>query len=223
MILTIDEILTSEEHQQLIKSLSQGNFVDGQTTAGWHAKLVKHNTQLERGTSQFPKLTNLVTNALQRHLLFKLAVQPKYIHSLRFSRYEKGMSYGSHTDNALMGSGKQIFRSDVSFTLFLSSAHSYSGGELVIEKPEGELRYKLEARSILLYPSSFLHRVEPVIDGTRLVVVGWIESLIRDDNKREILFDIDTVRRSIFAKEGKTVEFDLLAKTHANLLRQWAE
>ncbi|MEA5508291.1 Fe2+-dependent dioxygenase [Crocosphaera sp. UHCC 0190] len=222
MILTIDAILTPKELQRLIDGLSQGNFVDGKTTAGWHAQLVKQNTQLEKTAPQAAELQNLVINALSRHLLFKLAINPKYIHSLRFSRYEVGMAYGSHTDNALMG-GQQFFRSDVSFTLFLSSPDRYEGGELVIEKPEGDLSYKLAPGSILLYPASFLHRVEPVITGSRLVVVGWIQSLIRDPIKREILFDIDTVRRAIFAKEGKTMEFDLLAKTHANLLRQWAE
>lgn len=222
MILTIDKILSSQEIQQILDILSQGTFVDGQSTAGWHAKLVKQNTQLEPTSPQAQTLTNLVISALQRHLLLKLAIQPKFIHSLRFSCYQSGMSYGSHTDNALMG-GQKFFRSDVSFTLFLSSPDSYDGGELVIEKPEGELKYKLEAGSILLYPSSFLHRVEPVTEGTRLVAIGWIQSLIRDPVKREMLFDIDTVRRSIFAKEGKTVEFDLLAKTHANLLRQWTE
>lgn len=222
MILTIDDILTSEELNQLTNTLSQGNFVDGQTTAGWHAKLVKRNHQLDSKSPDVKPLEELIINALKRNLLFKLAVNPKHIHSLRFSRYEPKMHYGSHTDNAVMG-GKQFFRSDVSFTLFLSSPESYEGGELVIEKSEGNLSYKLDAGSIILYPSTFLHRVETVTKGTRFVVVGWIESLIRDTAKREILFDIDTVRRSIFAKEGKSVEFDLLAKTHANLLRQWVE
>ncbi|MEL4897144.1 Fe2+-dependent dioxygenase [Crocosphaera sp. Alani8] len=222
MILTIDNVITPEELTQLTETLSKGKFVDGQTTAGWHAKLVKHNSQLETTFPEIKTLQDLVINALQRNLLFKLAIHPKHIHSLRFSRYEQQMNYGSHTDNALMG-GKQFFRSDVSFTLFLSAPESYEGGELVIEKPEGKLCYKLNAGSIILYPSTFLHRVETVKTGTRLVVVGWIQSLIRDTSKREILFDIDTVRRSLFAKNGKSVEFDLLAKTHANLLRQWAE
>jgi PKHD-type hydroxylase len=222
MILTLDNILSPKELTQLVDNLSQGSFVHGQTTAGWHAKLVKQNSQLKNTSPQFKQLEKLVINALKRNLLLKLAMNPKRIHSLRFSRYDQGMYYGSHTDNALMG-GEQFFRSDVSFTLFLSPPDSYGGGELVIEKPEGDLSYKLGAASIVLYPSSFWHRVETVTTGTRLVVVGWIESLIRDPSKREILFDIDTVRRSIFAKEGKSVEFDLLAKTHANLLRQWAE
>ncbi|MGK7886999.1 MAG: Fe2+-dependent dioxygenase [Crocosphaera sp.] len=222
MILTVDNIITTEELTQLTETLSKSKFVEGQTTAGWHAKLVKHNSQLDRTSPEVKPLQNLVINALQRNLLFKLAIQPKHIHSLRFSRYEPDMNYGSHTDNALM-EGKKFFRSDVSFTLFLSSPESYEGGELVIEKPEANLSYKLQAGSIIFYPSSFLHRVETVKTGTRLVVVGWIQSLIRDTSKREILFDVDTIRRSIFAKEGKSVEFDLLAKTHANLLRQWAE
>lgn len=222
MILTVDNIVTPEELTELTATLSQSNFVDGQTTAGWHAKLVKQNSQLDTTSPNVKPLETLVINALQRNLLFKLAINPKQIHSLRFSRYESKMHYGSHTDNAFMG-GKQFFRSDVSFTLFLSSPETYEGGELIIEKPEGDLSYKLNAGSIIFYPSTFLHRVETVTTGTRLVVVGWIQSLIRDTAKREMLFDIDTVRRSIFAKEGKSVEFDLLAKTHANLLRQWAE
>ncbi|MDJ0508748.1 MAG: Fe2+-dependent dioxygenase [Crocosphaera sp.] len=222
MILTLDNILTPEELTQVINHLSQASFVDGQTTAGWHAKTVKHNSQLDSTTVEVKALENIIIKALERNLLFKLAINPKHIHSLRFSRYQPGMYYGSHTDNALMG-GQKFLRSDVSFTLFLSSPESYQGGELVIEKPERDLRYKLEAGSIVLYPSCFLHRVETVTQGTRLVVVGWIESLIRDPIRREILFDIDTVRRAIFSKEGKSTEFDLLAKTHANLLRQWAE
>ncbi|GBF82154.1 Fe2+-dependent dioxygenase [Aphanothece sacrum] len=222
MILTIDSLLTLPELKELTESLSQAEFVDGKITAGWHAKLVKHNTQLDKQAPQVQKLQNLVIMALERNLLISIAVRPKKIHSLRFSRYDIGMSYGTHTDNALMGGG-EFLRSDVSFTLFLSSPNNYSGGELIIEQSQGEVSYKLEAGSIILYPSSFLHRVEPVTEGTRLVVVGWIESLVRDEYKREILFDLDTVRRSIFAKEGKSIEFDLLCKTHANLLRQWVD
>ncbi len=220
MILTIDQVLTSEELNDIIEKLSQANFIDGTATAGWHAKLVKNNTQIEKNSLQSQPLEDLVKTALRRNVLLKMSVCPKCIHTLLFSRYEKGMSYGSHTDNAFMG-GQQFWRSDVSFTLFLSSPETYSGGELVIEKTEGETAYKLQAGSMLVYPSSFLHHVNPVSEGVRLVVVGWIESLVRNPAQREILFDLDTVRRSIFAKDGKTLEFDILSKTYANLLRQW--
>ena len=222
MILTIDSAITPEEYKQLVDILAEAKFVDGKATAGWHAKLVKHNTQLDKESSQAKELLDLVKAALKRNPLFKAAIGPKIIHSLLFSRYESGMSYGLHTDNAFMGS-QQFLRSDVSFTLFLSPPNAYQGGELIIESADGERSYKLEARSLVAYPSSTLHRVEKVTAGVRLAAVGWVQCLVRDGAKREILFDLDTVRRSLFAREGKTVEFDLLSKTHANLLRQWGE
>lgn len=222
MIFTIEGILTSEELQILVASLSQTEFIDGKATAGWHAKLVKNNTQLKKSTDLAQQLETVVREALEGNLLLKTAIKPKVIHSITFSRYETGMSYGSHTDNAFMGK-QNFWRSDVSFTLFLNDPASYEGGELTIETMQGDRTYKLEAGSALVYPSSFLHQVEPVTQGERLVAVGWIQSLIRDPAKREILFDLDTVRRSIFAKEGKTIEFDLLSKSHANLLRRWGE
>jgi PKHD-type hydroxylase len=222
MILPIDDILTPEDLKQITESLNQAHFVDGKATAGWHAKLVKNNLQLDSQDPQLQTLRSQVETALAQNLLFQIAVRPRKIHSIRFSRYTDGMSYGSHVDNALMG-GDQFLRSDVSFTLFLSAPESYEGGELVIESAEGDRSFKLQAGSAMVYSSSTLHRVEPVTQGERLVAVGWVQSLIRDAEKREILFDLDTARRSLFAREGKTIEFDLLSKSHANLLRQWVE
>ena len=132
------------------------------------------------------------------------------------------MSYGSHTDNALMGD-QEFWRADVSFTLFLSDPSTYTGGELVIENSDEERCYKLKAGSMIVYPSSTLHRVETVTDGVRLAAVGWVQSLIRDPANREILFDLDTTRRSLFTQSSKTIEFDLISKTYTNLLRKWAE
>lgn len=221
MHLTLENLLTAEELQTIVDGLTQDKFVDGKTTAGWHAKLVKHNTQLDKACHQAHILENLVRTALKRNPLFKSAFQPKQIHSILFSRYETGMSYGTHTDNAFMGK-EEFWRSDVSFTLFLNAPDCYLGGELVIENFDGERSYKLAAGSAIVYPSSSLHRVETVTEGVRLVAVGWIQSLVRDPYQREILFDLDTVRRSLFAQQGKTLEFDLLSKTHSNLLRRWA-
>ena len=222
MIFSIDHVLTSEELKFLVESLEQADFVDGKTTAGWHAKFVKNNMQLNSEATYASDLRELVKTALKRNALFQSALQPKIIHSMLFSRYEKGMSYGRHVDNALMGN-QEFLRSDVSFTLFLSSPSTYKGGELVIESSDGDRTYKLEAGSAIVYPSSTLHQVEPVTEGVRLAAVGWVQSLVRDPNEREILFDLDTTRRSIFAKEGKTIEFDLISKSYANLLRKWAE
>ncbi|MEP0868858.1 Fe2+-dependent dioxygenase [Trichocoleus desertorum AS-A10] len=222
MMLTIPDVLTSEELNSVVSSLDASDFVDGKTTAGWHAKLVKQNTQLKNEASYSQALKETIKNALRRNPLFQIAVQPRLIHSMLFSRYESGMSYGSHIDNALMG-GQEFWRSDVSLTLFLSSPSSYGGGELVIEGVEGETTFKLEAGSAIVYPSSTLHRVNPVTEGVRLVAVAWVQSLVRDPHKREILFDLDVARRALFEKQGKTTEFDLISKSHANLLRQWAD
>jgi PKHD-type hydroxylase len=221
MIFTIDNLLTAEELGFIKNNLNPDDFVDGKTTAGWHAKLVKDNTQLKQNAPQTKDLKQMIASAMKRNPILDIGVRPKIVHSILFSRYTEGMSYGSHVDNAFMGA--ECYRSDVSFTIFLSPPESYEGGELTIESIEDERTFKLESGSIVLYPSSFLHRVETVTAGERLVCVGWIQSLIRHPYQREILFDLDTARRSIFAQQGKTIEFDLISKTHSNLLRLWAD
>ena len=221
MIFKISDFLTPEELEYVTSSLAQAEFVCGKLTAGWHAKLVKNNQQLKYNEPKVQELKEIIIKALSRNALFQTAVRPKIVHSILFSRYDMGMSYGRHIDNALMQDS--FLRSDISFTLFLNSPSTYEGGELVIEEADDEKAYKLEAGAMIVYPSTTLHRVDPVTSGTRLVVVGWIQSLVRDASEREILFDLDTARRVIFAKDGKTPEFDLISKSVANLLRKWAE
>lgn len=220
MLFKIPQVLTTEALQTIRAVLEQAEFVDGKLTAGWHAKLVKQNQQLAQTAPQAETLKQLVQQALNDHPLFQAAVRPKSLHTLLFSRYDVGMSYGRHVDNALMGQG---MRADLSLTVFLNDPSDYAGGELVIEGADAEQSYKLEAGSAIVYPSTTLHRVEPVTAGTRLVAVGWVQSLIRDVQKREILFDLEVTRRSLFAREGKNAEFDLLSKSLANLIRMWAE
>jgi PKHD-type hydroxylase len=125
--------------------------------------------------------------------------------------------------HALMGSGQALQRSDLSLTLFLTDPEAYGGGELVLDTDEGERFLKLAAGAMVIYPSTYLHRVAEVTTGQRLAAVTWVQSLVRNGDQRQLLFELDTVRRSLFEKYGKTEEFDLLSKTHANLLRQWAE
>lgn len=221
MLLCIVNVLTPDELELITSKLVTAEFVDGKTTAGWHARLVKHNTQLDSNSTIGAEVKSIVLAALQRNALLQMAARPKLIRPPLFSRYEAGMAYGSHVDNALMGD--PLMRSDVSATLFLNSTDAYQGGELVIETSQGEESIKLDAGSMVIYPSSTLHRVEPVTQGVRLVAVTWIQSLVRDAHNREILFDLDTARQIIFEKYGKTAEFDLLCKSHANLLRKWAD
>ena len=222
MIFSIDRILSPEELAKIKQVLDQAEFIDGKLTAGWHAKLVKNNQQLKSGRSQ-NELKAKIRDALAKNALFQSTVRPKSVHSLLFSRYDIGMSYDTHVDNALMKGKSGLCRSDVSFTLFLNSSQDYEGGELIIEGVQEEQSSKLEAGSAIFYPSTTLHRVNPVTRGTRLVVVGWVQSIIRDSSDREILFDLETARRAIFAKSGKTPEFDLISKSIANLLRKWAD
>jgi PKHD-type hydroxylase len=223
MILCIGEVLTPTDLEAITQILTTADFVDGKITAGWHAQAVKHNTQLPSGSSALADIRSQITAALQRNQLFQIAVRPRTIHPPLISRYEVGMSYGTHTDNAMMTYQGQPMRSDVSFTLFLSAPDTYQGGELVIDSTAGEQAFKLEAGALVLYPASTLHHVNPVTCGVRLVAVSWVQSLIRDPAQREILFDLETVSQSLYQQHGKTREFDLLAKVQSNLLRQWAE
>ncbi len=222
MLFRIPQVLNPEELDSIRKTLDQAEFIDGQLTAGWHAKTVKNNEQLKTEGTIAQTLQNQVKTALLRHPLFQVAVRPRVVHTVLFSRYEVGMSYGRHTDNAMMG-GAAFHRSDVSFTLFLNEPQDYEGGALVIEAADDEAHYRLEAGTAILYPSSTLHQVEPVTQGRRLVAVGWVQSLVRDPAKREILFDLETARRSLFSQSGKTNEFDLISKSVSNLLRQWMD
>lgn len=221
MLLCIGEVLTSEELEFIVTKLDTAEFIDGKATAGWHARLVKHNTQLPKGSPNLEAVRDVLNTALNRNALFQMAVRPKIIRPMTISRYEIGMSYGTHIDNALMSHPQM--RSDVSMTLFLSDPSTYDGGELVVESTQAEQSFKLEAGSMIVYPSSTLHRVEPITQGVRLAAVTWIQSLIRNPDEREILFELDTARQISFEKHGKTAEFDLISKTHANLLRKWVE
>jgi PKHD-type hydroxylase len=219
MRIAIANVLTAEEVEKVRTALERVRFLDGRATAGFAAREVKHNRQVDAHDRNAEEIRNLVTERIQSNELFKLSVRPKQVTPIIFSKYEPGMRYGSHVDDALMGG----MRSDVSFTLFLSEPSSYDGGELVIETTAGEDAVKLEAGSMIVYPATSLHRVAEVTRGERLAAVGWVRSFIRDEAKRELLFDLDTARKRLFAREGKSEDYDLLSKSSANLLRMWAE
>lgn len=228
MIVAIANVLDAERLREVRQLLAQGEYVDGTQTAGWHARLVKDNRQLAGG-GQARQANAIVRKALLENEVFRAAVLPRRLRGMLFSRYQGGNAYGAHVDDALMGAGPSAeddgerMRSDVSMTVFLSDPESYDGGELVIETTGGEQSYKLPAGSLVAYPSTTLHRIAPVTDGVREVAVGWVQSLVRAPDCREILFDLDTARRAVFEQAGKSREFDLISKSYANLLRRWAE
>lgn len=226
MILCIADMLTSDLLIEVKALFARSQFVDGAQTAGWHARQVKHNLQIAANQPQAQALQQKILSQIAAHSVIASAVLPRRFRPLLFSRYETGMSYGSHVDDAILGrsaQGLDQIRSDISFTLFLSPPENYDGGELVIESTSGEQVFKLQAGQAVFYPSTSLHRVCEVTKGVRDAAVGWAQSYIRDAGQREMLFELDTVRRAIFKREGKSTEFDRLSKVYSNLLRYWAE
>jgi PKHD-type hydroxylase len=219
MQIVIGNVLTAEEVGTVVAALKRARFVDGRLTAGFAARAVKNNRQAAGSDRSLETIRKLIAARLLGNEIFRLAVRPKALSALLFSRYEKSMHYGSHVDDALIDG----MRTDVSFTLFLSDADAYDGGELVIESAAGEETFKLAAGSLVAYPATTLHRVAAVTRGVRLAAAGWARSFVRDGAQRELLFDLDTARRQLFAREGKSAEFDLIAKSFANLMRMWAQ
>lgn len=218
MQIVIANVLSGDEITLVRDALARANFEDGRDTAGFAARMVKNNRQAANDR-KIETVRRLVEQRILRHEVFSLAVRPKQLTSVLFSRYESGMHYGSHVDDALM----QGMRTDVSFTLFLSEPDSCDGGELVIESASGEDAVKLGAGSLIAYPSTTTHHVAAVTRGVRLAAVGWARSYIRDGAQRELLFDLDTARRQMFAREGKSAGYDLVSKSLANLMRMWVE
>lgn len=223
MIICISGVLSPTDVDTICTQLESESFVDGRTTAGRYARDVKQNQQLSSKSQHADEIKKAIAQAIQKHPLIQIAARPRAMRPIMISRYQSGMTYGSHVDNALMGNGTGMIRTDLSITVFLSDPSSYDGGELVIESHQGEQSIKLDAGSAVLYPSSTLHRVEPVTRGVRVAAVTWIQSFIRDPSQREILFDLDTIRQRLFDQSGKSHEFDLLAKSISNLLRLWSE
>jgi PKHD-type hydroxylase len=223
MILTFADVITVDEQRKILAMLESAAFVDGRKTAGQAAAQVKNNEQLSPASPAYREITDIVLAALRRNDTFRAAVLPKQMHSMIVNRYGSGKGYGFHVDNATMVNGEQLWRSDVSLTLFLNDRSEYEGGELGVESGSGELQFKLKARAMLCYPSTSLHRVFKVTKGKRLAVVAWIHSLVRDPGQREILYDLHVASRRILEQHGKTREYDLVSKSLANLTRRWAE
>jgi PKHD-type hydroxylase len=193
------------------------SFQDGRKTAGWQAKSVKNNEQLTSAASA--AIIAKVETALKGNDVFVAAARPKTFVKILVSRYKPGMEYGLHVDDPLMGG----VRTDMSFTLFLAEPETYDGGELVIEEADGQSPFKLPAGSLMLYPTTSLHRVAPVTSGERLAVVGWVRSFIRSNEMREALFDMDIALNELRSVNAPRPVIDRLLKVRANLTRLHVE
>jgi len=211
------QLLNAEETDLINKELKKENqdWEDGKNTAGSHASKVKNNLQLNRRSDASKKLSSLVRKKILNNDLIKSFTLSKQIHGIMFTKSIKGMSYGRHIDNAYMSSG----RADLSFTIFISEKSQYKGGELFIENLNSENEFKLNRGEIIIYPSTYLHSVKEILDGERIVCVGWIESYIKSIEEREYLFDLDAGARGLLAKHGRSEELDLIFKSYSNFLR----
>lgn len=222
MILTFPEAVSADEHRAILTEAAAAEFVDGRETAGSTLAEFKHNEQIRRGSPATRKIAEILLGALRRNADFLSAAYPKQLHSTLVSRYRPGMQYGAHVDQALMGE-EQVWRTDLSLTLFLNEPDAYDGGELALESGSGEIAVKLPARSLVCYPTGQLHRVKPVARGERLVVVSWIQSHVRDGAAREVLHDLAQAREALRGRDDLRAAYDRVNKTHTNLLRRWSE
>ena len=211
------QLLIHEELETINKNLKNQKdlWEDGKKTAGSYASKVKNNLQLNRNSEVSKKYSQFVNKKILSSQLIKSFSLPKRIHGIMFTKSSKNMHYGRHIDNPYMSSG----RSDLSFTLSLTNKNLYKGGELIIETMNSEEKFKLNAGEIIIYPSSYLHAVNEITDGERLVCVGWIESYVKSTEEREYLFDLDAGARGLLAKYGRSDEVDLIFKSYSNLLR----
>ena len=211
------QLLIHEELETINKNLKNQKdlWEDGKKTAGSYASKVKNNLQLNRNSELSKKYAELIKRKILSNQLIKSFALPKLIHGIMFTKSQKDMHYGRHVDNPFMSSG----RSDLSFTISLTHQDSYEGGELLIETINSENKFKLNAGEIIIYPSTYLHSVEEIKNGERIVCVGWIESYVKSIEEREYLFDLDAGAKGLLAKHGRSDELDLVFKSYSNLLR----
>jgi PKHD-type hydroxylase len=225
MLLQIPKVLTSDEVRQSRRLLQEADWVDGRVTAGHQSALAKDNMQLPEAHPVAKQLGDLIMAALERTPLFMAAALPLKVFPPLFNRYRGGQSFGSHVDNAIRqvtGTPHRV-RTDVSATLFFSDPDEYEGGELVVEDTYGVNQVKLPAGNLILYPASSLHHVRPVTTGERLASFFWIQSMVRDDGERTLLFDLDMSIQQLSIDVPQNGAIVSLTSLYHNLLRRWAD
>ena len=226
MLIHVPNVLSPEQVRALRERLDHAGdaWVDGRATAGWSGAPVKRNRQIAEHTPLARELGDVVLAAVERNPLFISAALPNQVYPPLFNRYEGGMTFGSHVDGAVrvLPNGMKL-RTDVSVTLFLSSPDEYDGGELVVEDTYGVQEVKLPAGDMIVYPATSLHQVKPVTRGVRVASFFWGQSLVRDDTKRALLFDMDTAIQRLNASDADASARRSLVGCYHNLLRLWSE
>lgn len=222
MMLRIPNILQPGDLKAVREVLDKAPFIDGKLSAGKVARLVKNNQEVNVRAPEVAQLNNIVMNRLVAHPMYRAGALPMKVAAPYYAKYETGMRYGDHVDDPIMQADTP-YRSDVSITIFLSEPDEYEGGELTINTSFGENRVKLPAGHAVMYPSASVHRVEEVKSGTRLVAVTWLQSLVRDPARRELLYDLYQVREKMLESQPEDEDTKRVDRSYVNLLRMWGE
>jgi PKHD-type hydroxylase len=225
MLLRIPSILTAEQVSECVGALRAADWTDGKDTAGYLSRQVKDNEQLHEGHPLARKLGGMILDELDKNQLFISGALPLKVVPPLFNRYASGQSYGGHVDGAVrpvFGTPHRV-RTDLSATLFLSAPEDYDGGELVVEQGSGMQRIKLPAGDMILYPGTTVHRVEPVTRGARIATFFWVQSMVREEAKRDTLFELDTSLQQLGRDTPGHPSLVQIAGVYHNLLRLWAD
>ncbi len=223
MLLHLKNVLTPDQVRGARELLARATFVDGRLSAGMAAARVKRNEELDRNDALREQLNNLVMGSLVRHPDYRGGALPLKVATPFYARYIPGMTYGDHVDDPIMGSGGGLYRTDIAITIFLNEPEQYDGGELTIRTLFGDQSVKLPAGDGVLYPASSLHQVAPVTRGERLVAVTWVQSLVRDPARRELLYGLNQAREKLLRTAPDAPETAQVNTAYVNLMRMWSE
>ncbi len=223
MFVPIPRVLEGDELVLVRSWLAEARFADGRLTAGAAARRVKHNQELEGDAAELERLNRVVMGGLTRHPVYRSAALPLHAASPLYARYRPGMAYGDHLDDPVMGTDGVLYRSDIAVTIFLSDPEACDGGELVIRTAGGEQAVKPAAGDAVLYPAGTIHHVRPVTRGERLVAVTWVQSLVRDAGRRELLHGLNAAREKLLQTAPGAPETAQVNAAYLNLVRMWSE
>lgn len=225
MMTPIPDVLNAEQVAQARQLLDQTDWIDGRVTAGHRSGRVKDNMQLPENSPAARQLGDMILGALGQNPLFITSALPQRVFPPLFNRYQGGQSFGTHVDNAIrqVTGTPHLIRTDLSATLFFSAPEEYDGGELIVEDVYGRHSVKLPAGHMILYPASSLHHVRPVTRGARIASFFWIQSMVRDDGERALLFDLDLGIQRLNRENPEHPVTVQLTGVYHNLLRRWAD
>jgi PKHD-type hydroxylase len=223
VLITIPELLNQAQLVKIKEIVAAARFVDGKLSAGMAAERVKENEELEQEPQLQQRLNRILMASVGHNARFRSFALPNRMADFIVARYQPGMHYGDHVDDPIMGSSGPRFRSDISMTIFLNPPEDYEGGELVIRTSFGERQVKLPAGDAVIYPSSSLHQVAEVTGGERLVALTWIQSYVRDPEKRELLFELNQARETLLKEAPAADHSALVDRSYSNLVRMWSD